>query len=49
MEKLRFLKKDDIKFFYRGSNLDRKLIILNVTFQGEQGKKVKFKIYKKFF
>ena len=37
--KIKIFKKDDIKFFYRGSNLDRKLIILNVTFQGEQGKK----------
>ena len=32
-------KTDDIKFFYRGNNLDSKLIILNVTFQGKKGNK----------
>ena len=36
---VKVFKKDDIKFFYRGNNLDSKLIILNVTFQGKEGNK----------
>ena len=36
---VKVFKKDDIKFFYRGNNLDSKLIILNVTFQGKKGNK----------
>jgi len=36
---LKVFNKDEIKFFYRGNNLDRKLIILNVTFQGKGGNK----------
>ena len=36
---LKILNKDEIKFFYRGNNLDRKLIILNVIFQGKEGNK----------
>ena len=36
---LKVFNKDEIKFFYRGNNLDRKLIILNVTFQGKRGNK----------
>jgi len=36
---VKVFKKDDIKFFYRGNNLDSKLIILNVIFQGKEGNK----------
>ena len=36
---VKVFKKDDIKFFYRGNNLDSKIIILNVTFQGKKGNK----------
>ena len=36
---VKVFKKDDIKFFYRCNNLDSKLIILNVTFQGKEGNK----------
>ena len=33
MEKKKVFKKDEIKFFYRGNNLDRKLIILMLLFK----------------
>ena len=36
---LKVFNKDEIKFFYRGNNLDRNQIILNVTFQGKEGSK----------
>ena len=36
---LKVFNKDEIKFFYRGNNLDRNKIILNVTFQGKEGSK----------
>ena len=35
----REIKREDIKFFYRGNNLDSKLIIIKVTFQGKEGNK----------
>ena len=38
---VKILNKDQIKFFYRGSNLDKNLIILSVIFQGEPGDKSK--------
>ena len=40
---LKIFDKDEIKFFYRGNNLDRKQIILNVTFQGKEGNKSQIK------
>ncbi len=40
---VKVFKKNDIKFFYRGNNLDSKLIILNVIFQGEEGNKSQIK------
>jgi len=40
---LKVFNKDEIKFFYRGNNLDRKQIILNVTFQGKEGNKNQIK------
>ncbi len=33
------IKKDDIKFLYRGTNLSKDLIILSAKFKGEPGKK----------
>ena len=36
---LKVFHKDEIKFFYRGNNLNRNQIILNVTFQGKEGNK----------
>ena len=36
---LKLIKKDQLKFFYRGSNLDKDLIILSVIFQGILSKK----------
>ena len=33
---LKVYNKDEIKFFYRGNNLDRGQIILNVTLQGKR-------------
>ena len=44
---LKSFSKDEIKFFYRGSNLPRDLIILNVTLQGESGNKVEIDNKKK--
>tara|TARA_S200000501_G_scaffold360183_1_gene386951 strand:+ start:3471 stop:4343 length:873 start_codon:yes stop_codon:yes gene_type:complete len=36
---IKVFKRKEIKFLYRGNNLDKKLIILNVIFQGEEGNK----------
>ena len=44
---LKSFSKDEIKFFYRGSNLPRDLIILNVILQGEPGNKVEIDNKKK--
>ena len=41
--KIIVLKKDEVKFFYRGNNLDKKLIILSVILQGKSGKKDQIK------
>lgn len=38
--KIKNFTKDEIKFFYRGNNLDKNLIILSVIFQGEKGDKI---------
>ena len=46
---LKVYNKDEIKFFYRGNNLDRRQIILNVTLQGKEEIKIKFKVYKTLF
>ncbi len=37
--KIKTFTKDEIKFFYRGNNLNNKLIILSVTLQGKPGEK----------
>jgi len=37
--KIRVIYSSDIKFFYRGSNLDNKLIFISATFQGKKNNK----------
>ena len=38
--KIKNFTKDEIRFFYRGNNLDKNLIILSVILQGEKGDKI---------
>ena len=48
---IKTFNKDEIKFFYRGSNIDKDLIILSVTLQGKLSNKSEIektiKLYKK--
>ena len=41
--KIKSLSKDEVKFFYRGNNLNNKLIILSVILQGEPADKNQIK------
>ena len=41
--KLKIIKSSDIKFHYRGSNLDNNLIFVSATFRGKEDKKINIK------